>query len=207
MKTILKGRILTIPNLLSLIRILLIPLFVWFYLSRKDITATVIILAASALTDALDGLIARRFHMISDFGKALDPFADKLTQFAMLCCLLICFPRMILLIFVLVVKELFVASTQLMVIKKTDQVLGSAWHGKVTTMLLYAVMLLHLVWLDLPDLLSWSLELLCIFMLLLSGVLYAIRNFRAVQAGKEPEPQTEEQEPEMEDNGFENQES
>ena len=95
MKTILKGRILTIPNLLSLIRILLIPLFVWFYLRKNNIPATVITLLASALTDALDGVIARRFNMISDFGKALDPFADKLTQFAMLCCLLIRFPHMI----------------------------------------------------------------------------------------------------------------
>ena len=135
----------------------------------------------------MDGFIARRFDMISDFGKALDPFADKLTQFAMLCCLLFRFPRMIWLIILLVVKELFVASTQLLVIRRTEVVLGSDWHGKLTTILLYAVMLLHLLWMDMPERLSFVLELLCMGMLLLSGILYGVRNFRAVRAGK-PNP-------------------
>ena len=187
MKTLFKGKILTIPNLLSLIRILLIPLFVWLYLGEENVPATAVVLVLSGLTDALDGFIARHYHMVSDFGKALDPFADKLTQFAMLCCLVIRFPRMIWLIAVLCVKEIFVASTQLAVIHKNEVVLGADWHGKVTTILLYAVMILHLLWLDLPESLSWALVLLCIGMLLLSGVLYGIRNIRAVRNGKKPE--------------------
>ena len=179
MKTLLKGKILTIPNLLSLIRILLIPLFVWLYLGKENVPATAVVLALSGLTDALDGFIARHYHMVSDFGKALDPFADKLTQFAMLCCLVIRFPRMLWLIIVLCVKEVLVASSQLLVIRKTELVLGAEWHGKITTILLYAVMILHLLWLEIPDALSWALVLLCICMLLLSGVLYGIRNYRA----------------------------
>ena len=191
MKTIFKGNILTIPNLLSVIRILLIPLFMWLYLGRDDITGTVVVMVLSGVTDALDGFIARKFHMISDFGKALDPLADKLTQLAMLCCLLIRFPRMLWLIILLCVKEIFVACTQLAVIHKTEVVLGSDWHGKVTTILLYAVMILHLLWLELPDRLSWALVLLCMGMLLLSGVLYGIRNIRAVRSGKTQENETE----------------
>ena len=197
MKTILKGRILTIPNLLSLIRILLIPLFVWFYLRKNNIPATVITLLASALTDALDGVIARRFNMISDFGKALDPFADKLTQFAMLCCLLIRFPHMIWLIFVLVVKELYLLYLQLAVIQHTEVVIGSAWHGKLTTALLYAVMLLHLLWQEIPNQLSLALMLLCVVMLLLSGVLYTKRAFQSLKSVKASEtapPETPEKE-------------
>ena len=181
MKTLLKGKILTVPNLLSLIRILLIPLFVWLYLGKVDVPATAVVLALSGLTDALDGFIARHYHMVSDFGKALDPFADKLTQFAMLCCLVIRFPRMLWLIIVLCVKEVLVASSQLVVIRKTELVLGAEWHGKITTILLYAVMILHLLWLDIPPTLSWSLVGLCIGMLLLSGVLYGIRNYRAIR--------------------------
>ena len=191
MKTIFKGNILTIPNLLSVIRILLIPLFMWLYLGRDDITGTVVVMVLSGVTDALDGFIARKFHMISDFGKALDPLADKLTQLAMLCCLLIRFPRMLWLIILLCVKESFVACTQLAVIHKTEVVLGADWHGKVTTILLYAVMILHLLWLELPDRLSWALVLLCMGMLLLSGVLYGIRNIRAVRSGKTQENETE----------------
>ena len=161
MKFLFRGRILTVPNLLSTIRILLIPVFMWLYLNRDDITATVVVLVLSGLTDALDGYIARHFDMVSDFGKALDPIADKLTQLAMLCCLVIRFPRMIWLIAVLCVKEIFVASTQLAVIHKNEVVLGADWHGKVTTILLYAVMILHLLWLDLPESLSLALVLLC----------------------------------------------
>lgn len=182
MNSLFKGKILTVPNLLSALRILLIPIFMWTYLRREDITATVVLLAASGLTDMLDGFVARRFHMVSEFGKALDPLADKLTQLAMLCCLVLRFPRLLWLIIVLCVKESFVAATQLLVLHRTDMVLGAEWHGKLTTLLLYAVMLLHLLWLDLPDQLSWFLELLCVVMLLLSGVLYGIRNIRAARA-------------------------
>ena len=191
MRSIFKGRIFTIPNLLSSIRILLIPFFLWFYLAKDDVTVTVILLALSAVTDMLDGFIARHFNCISDLGKALDPVADKLTQLAMLFCLLFRFPRMIILIIVLCVKEVFVGSTQLLVIHRTEEVLGADWHGKVTTILLYGVMLLHLLWLDLPDELSFALELLCIAMLLLSGVLYGLRNIRAAKAAK-PKAPTEE---------------
>lgn len=182
MNSLFKGKVLTVPNLLSALRILLIPVFMWSYLRRENITATVILLAASGLTDMLDGFIARRFHMVSEFGKALDPLADKLTQLAMLCCLVLRFPRLLWLIIVLCVKESFVASTQLLVLHRTDMILGAEWHGKLTTLLLYAVMLLHLLWLYLPDQLSWFLELLCVVMLLLSGVLYGIRNIRAARA-------------------------
>lgn len=182
MNSLFKGNILTVPNLLSALRILLIPIFMWTYLRREDITATVVLLAASGLTDMLDGFVARRFHMVSEFGKALDPLADKLTQLAMLCCLVLRFPRLLWLIIVLCVKESFVAATQLLVLHRTDMVLGAEWHGKLTTLLLYAVMLLHLLWLYLPDQLSWFLELLCVVMLLLSGVLYGIRNIRAARA-------------------------
>ena len=193
MKVLFQGKILTIPNLLSGFRVLLIPLFIWLYLGKDNVPATAAILALSGLTDALDGFIARRFHLITDFGKALDPVADKLTQIAMLCCLVVRFPRMLSLIIVLCLKELFVGCTQIAVINRTELVLGADWHGKVTTILLYGVMILHLLWMDLPEKLSWCLVLLCISMLLLSGVLYGIRNIRTAQKGKRPEPLPEEQ--------------
>ena len=184
MRALFKGNIITIPNLLTSIRILLIPALLWFYLEKAEMHVTVILLAMSGLTDILDGFIARHFHCISDLGKALDPVADKLTQLAMLICLLFRFPRMLVLIIVLCVKEIFVASTQLLVIHRTEEVLGADWHGKVTTTLLYGVMLVHLLWMDLPEELSFALEMLCIGMLLLSGVLYGLRNIRAAKVAR-----------------------
>jgi len=69
----------TIPNIISLVRIALIPLFVWAFLVGRDILALVIVVL-SGVSDKLDGTIARRFNMVSDVGKMLDPVADKLTQ-------------------------------------------------------------------------------------------------------------------------------
>ena len=84
MKTIFHGDILTIPNILSFSRICMIPWFMWVYLARGDSLSAALILLLSGVTDCLDGFIARRFNMISNLGKALDPLADKLTQVAML---------------------------------------------------------------------------------------------------------------------------
>ena len=75
-----KENILTIPNLLSLIRILLIPFIIWLYCAQKAYLCTIIVIALSGFTDIIDGKIARKFNMVSDVGKVLDPVADKLTQ-------------------------------------------------------------------------------------------------------------------------------
>lgn len=72
-------KIFTIPNLLSAFRLLLIPVFVWAYCIKKAYLLTAGVLLLSGLTDMADGFIARRFHMISDLGKMLDPIADKLS--------------------------------------------------------------------------------------------------------------------------------
>ena len=85
-----KKEILTIPNLLSFFRLILIPVYMSIYLDAQETRDYVFagtILAISCATDAVDGKIARKFNMITTFGKFLDPLADKLTQFALLLCL------------------------------------------------------------------------------------------------------------------------
>ena len=94
MKTIFSGKLFTIPNLLSLIRLLLIPWFVYTYVTKGDGQGTAAILILSGITDILDGYIARRFDMVSNLGKALDPVADKATQIVMIGCLTVRFPHM-----------------------------------------------------------------------------------------------------------------
>ncbi len=68
----------TWPNLISLIRLALIPVFVWLLLGRDDRTAAALLLAALGATDWVDGWIARRFDQVSEIGKILDPTADRL---------------------------------------------------------------------------------------------------------------------------------
>ena len=89
MKDLFKG-CWTIPNLLSVIRILLIPVFAYLFYNDEKIWA-VVILALSGLSDTFDGQIARKFNQISDLGKVLDPVADKLTQITIAVMLLIDF--------------------------------------------------------------------------------------------------------------------
>lgn len=89
MKDLFKG-CWTIPNLLSFIRILLIPVFAYLYYNDMKIEA-VAVLAASGFSDMFDGKIARRFNQISALGKILDPIADKLTQITIAVMLLLDF--------------------------------------------------------------------------------------------------------------------
>ena len=89
-----KKDIWTIPNILSYFRILLIPVIILCYLYVENPWAAVGVIVVSGLTDAADGYIARRFNMISEFGKFIDPVADKLTQVSMAACLIVRYPMM-----------------------------------------------------------------------------------------------------------------
>lgn len=71
-------RILTVPNLLSVIRLCLIPVFVWLVFGRHNRGGAALLLAALGATDWVDGYVARHFDQVSDLGKVLDPTADRL---------------------------------------------------------------------------------------------------------------------------------
>lgn len=179
-----KHKIITLPNLLSFLRLLLIPVIMWLYIVKKDRLWATIILALSGITDIADGIIARKCHMISDFGKAFDPVADKLTQIAMLFCLVSRFEGMLLPLVLLIVKESFSGVTGLLVIRKTGTVLGAVWHGKATTVSLYGMMLIHLLWFNIPTDVSSILIGVCTTMILLSTVSYGIRNISILRKPK-----------------------
>ena len=184
LKSEVKNQICTIPNLLSLFRICLVPLFVWLYCVKQEFLWTGGILLLSGITDLVDGWVARRFHMISDVGKILDPVADKLTQGAMLFCLISRFPLMLAALILLIVKELFTGAMGLLVIRRTGQVFGSRWHGKAATCLLYAMMICHVVWPNIPVGLSSFTILSCIGMMMLSLILYGVQNVGALRHAK-----------------------
>lgn len=175
---------LTIPNLLSLFRLCLIPVIVWLYSFKQDYLWTMLVLLLSGATDIIDGIIARKFNMISDFGKAFDPIADKLTQIAMLFCLVFRFPYMTIPLVVLVIKEITAAIINLLAIKKTSVVMGAVWHGKLTTVLLYSMMIIHLIWYNIPLVVSNILIVVCTVMMLISAVLYTKKNMKVLSQRK-----------------------
>ena len=171
-----KKKIITIPNLLSLVRICLIPLIIWLFAVKKDYLLTGITVIFSGLTDVVDGFIARRFNMISDLGKVLDPFADKATQLTVIVLLIIRFPLMVLPLGIGVIKEIFMAISGYMVVKKCDVVLSAEWHGKLATVILTVAMALHLIWSEIPKAVSATLIIISALSIALSLVLYAKRN-------------------------------
>ena len=184
MKAIFQGKILTVPNLLSFLRLCMVPLFLWIYLGLDEPLWAAGLLVLSGITDTVDGWIARKIHQESNLGKALDPFADKVTQIAVVTCLSIRFPRLWIVSGVLLAKESFALITSLMAIHSSGEIQGADWHGKVTTTLMYITMIAHLVFPEIPDIVSITLTILCTGMILLSGVLYGIRNIHSICAGK-----------------------
>ena len=176
-----KQQILTVPNLLSFFRLLLIPVIVWLYCTKQAYGMALAVLILSGLTDVADGIIARKFDLVSDFGKVLDPIADKLNQIATMGCLISRFHHMLLPLGILVVKEVFTGIMGLYAVKKSGEVKGADWHGKLCTVLLYGAIGLHMLWSSIPIILSKLLMGLCVAVMCLSGILYWYRNFKQIK--------------------------
>lgn len=126
-----------IPNILSIIRILMVPLFVVLFFKDMHVSA-VIVFVVAGLTDVVDGILARKFNWITNIGKILDPLADKLMQCVVLICLFIdrIIPWWVLAI--CVGKELLMASGALFLFKKEKVVVVSGWCGKMAVCIFYA---------------------------------------------------------------------
>ena len=136
-----KKEIFTIPNLLSFFRLILIPVYMIIYLKASEISDYIIagvILAFSCLTDMIDGKIARKFNMITTFGKFLDPLADKLTQFSLLLCLAIRYDVLWSVFALFVLKELFQLFAGIITAKHGYILKGALFTGKVCTTVLFS---------------------------------------------------------------------
>ena len=136
-----------VPNILSLVRCLLVPVFVFALIFMRDIKIWGMIVPAliyglTALTDMLDGKIARKYNLVTDFGKFIDPLADKFmvisSMVAILVWMLLRGEQMLALVFVWVVliillRELGVTSLRLVVAGKSGIVVAASILGKIKT--------------------------------------------------------------------------
>ena len=173
----LRNQNLTVPNAMSLFRILVIPFFAVFFL-QGNLTAAIVTLALSGLSDALDGMVARKFNQITELGKMLDPLADKLTQGTLFLCIALNHPLMWVLLVIWLLKDGFMAIMGLVLLKaKQTKLDGARWYGKVCTAIIYIAVLALLFF---PGVFppeskaSIVLILICIGIMLLSGILYSI---------------------------------
>ena len=135
----------TIPNLLSLFRIILVPVYVTIYLNATDVRDYYLaggILAVSCLTDMVDGMIARHFNMISTVGKVLDPMADKVTQLALTICLSIRYPVLLYVLILFLAKEIFQVIAALINLRRGKMLPGALMAGKLCTTVLFVSLIL-----------------------------------------------------------------
>ena len=157
MKKIRLKELFNIPNCLCYLRIILIPIFLHRYFlagSKEDYYICATILIISGLSDFLDGYIARHYQMITDFGKVIDPIADKLTQFTVL-------------------KDGMLALGGLYLYEKGAKVQGASWWGKISTAI-FDVVAIVLIGIHIPNSIFATISIfVCIVLMLLSLVLYA----------------------------------
>ena len=135
-----KKEIFTIPNVLSMFRLVLIPLYVTIYLNAvnyRDNFIAAAILAVSCLTDLIDGKIARHFNMISSLGKILDPVADKATQFTLIICLTVKYNVLWYLVCLFILKESFQLIAGGINLRKGKMLKGALISGKICTTVLF----------------------------------------------------------------------
>ena len=133
-----------LPNFLTAIRFLLVPVMTCFLVS-KDFTLAIIIYILASITDVLDGYIARKYNMITKLGKILDPMADKLLQFSALVGLWVVnvIPFWITLIFFL--KEIFMGLGAIKLLKHKNVVVSSKWFGKMSTIFFFVAIVFSML--------------------------------------------------------------
>lgn len=160
----------TVPNLLSFLRLALVPGFVVAYCRGAEGLAAIFVLI-STLTDFFDGFLARLLGQVTELGKLLDPVADKLTQVALALCLASRYRQMLWVFFLLLVKEGYMLFMGLAKLRQGKRLDGALWFGKVSTAVVFAVMLALLV-LPLPQQIAGALIWISMAFLTFSLVMY-----------------------------------
>ncbi len=179
-----KEEVMTIPNLLTMLRILLLPLIVWLYIFKEDYNAAILILLVSGLTDIVDGFVARKFNMVSDLGKILDPFADKLTQWTLLICLAMRYKVIFFLVGLFLLKELILAFMGYIVIKRKDLVNSAKWYGKLNTVIIYTTIVILIIVPEVSHTVVTIMSAICLATMIASMLMYASFYLKQLRAKK-----------------------
>ena len=175
-----KKDIFSIPNLLSLFRLLLIPVYATLYLNatqRYQYLLAGVILAVSCLTDMIDGKIARKYNMITTLGKILDPLADKLTQLTMTICLSLKYPVLYPVLGLFVMKELFQLVLGVVFLRKGKMLPGALMAGKVCTTILFVSLIALVLMPNIPPVAVKAIAVIDALFLIISFVSYAMAYF------------------------------
>lgn len=128
----------TIPNIITFGRILLVPLFLYvFWVNPQDITLSMIILIIAGLSDMLDGYLARKLNAVSNLGKIIDPIADKLIMIAALVSLMMIGHMPSWIVALVIIKEVVMLLGGSFLLLKKRRDLAANIFGKLGTFLLF----------------------------------------------------------------------
>ena len=195
-----------LPNKLTLMRILLVPFYIFFLLMPgipHHYLISFIIFAAAAYTDHLDGKIARKYNLITDFGKFADPLADKIMILAALACFIQLGLTNAVVLILIVSREFMVTAIRLVASAKGKVVAANNWGKAKTISQIAAVLLVMLlqyilelnhmgiISLSEPEKLSWYFLIageaaiwMSAVLTLISGVIYLVQNFEFIKNAK-----------------------
>ncbi|MBR2778600.1 MAG: CDP-diacylglycerol--glycerol-3-phosphate 3-phosphatidyltransferase [Firmicutes bacterium] len=120
-----------LPNKLTTLRIILVPVFIVFYLMGLNIAAVIVFIAAS-MTDYLDGYLARKNDMVTDYGKIMDPLADKLLVTSALVCMVQTWVVPAWMVIIILAREFLITGLRAVAAGK-GIVIAAAWSGKIKT--------------------------------------------------------------------------
>ena len=178
-----------LPNKLTILRIIMIPFFVFFLLSGVGGSASkwiaLVIFAAASITDTLDGYIARRDNLITDFGKFMDPLADKL----LVCSALICFVELDKLpawMVIIIIAREFIISGFRLVASDNGIVIAASWWGKIKTTVQMVMSVFLIVNFDgkVINIVENVLIYAAILLTVISLVDYLVKNWNVLDDGK-----------------------
>ena len=153
-----KSEYFTIPNLMGYFRILLVPIFLWLFVKSEHTAGynvyywlMLVTIGVSGLTDFFDGRVARKFNQVTDWGKMLDPIADKITIGAIIVALAIKYPIVLAMVALYIVKEGYMSIVGMILLKKGQKIEGAMWYGKVCTFATYVIIIVLLVVKEMPQ--------------------------------------------------------
>lgn len=162
-----------IPNILTTVRLLLIPFFTYYVLVAENFTVAAIIFILSGVTDIVDGIIARKFNMVTNFGKVYDPFVDKLMQITAVVCLALSGIIPFVILAIVIFKEVsMIIIGGILYLKKI--VVYSHWYGKAATVIFYAIVFIMIMWRDIPSVFATALLVIMVGSVLCSAGAYLV---------------------------------
>ena len=186
-----------LPNKLTVLRICMVPVFIVVMMLPASVLDPIIsglfgvaLFIAASVTDMLDGKIARKFNMISNLGKILDPMADKATQLALIICLLTTYPQLLFMMILFLVKEFFQLFAFVFNLRKGKVLDGALFIGKVCTTVLFVTLTVMILLPNLSTTVSGILIGINCFFLLIALIEYVRAFFGKHKKVKDFEQET-----------------